>query len=130
MLVPTARMENGLHLYVQRGLLEDGLVSALRSRGITVDTFVLSDVDALEVNPQERHVFIAAVQYDSDLEGRMRRYGSVLVNLYGSIDAARPKTPTALATLIRVARQFDGLLRLEGVTVDEVSGLASLALAA
>lgn len=131
LLVPVARrMEDGLHLYVQRGLLEEGLVSTLRSRGIAVDEFMLSEVDALEVNPQESNVFIASVQHDSGLEGRMRRYGSVLVNLYGSTGAARPKTLTALATLIRVARRFDGLLRVEGITADEVRGLASLALAA
>ena len=94
--------------------------------GIQVQEFLLSDVP--EVNPGENNIFVAAVQPNSDLEQRMRQYSSVLVNLYGSNPSGRPQTPAALATMIRAARQFDGLLRLKEIVLDDLSGIASLAL--
>jgi hypothetical protein len=128
LLVSVAQMEPGLRLYLQSGLLDKELIAVLRFQGVEVKEFLLSDV--LGFNPQETDVFVAAIQPDSELERRMHNYGSTLINLYGSKPVNRPQTPTALATLIRAARQFDGLLRLEGMTVDEVLGLASLDLAA
>ena len=126
--VPVAPVERGIHLYVQAGLLDSELIATLRAQAIPVREFMLYDI--LEVNPKESNVFIAAVPYDSELEGNMRRYGSLLVNLYGSNPARRPQTLMALGTLIHAARQWDGLLRVEGMTVDEQNGLASLRVAA
>ncbi|PIQ82696.1 MAG: hypothetical protein COV76_02425 [Candidatus Omnitrophica bacterium CG11_big_fil_rev_8_21_14_0_20_64_10] len=124
----SAGLDHGTHLYLQQGLLGEALVATLRlTPGVEVTEFMLSDIP--EVDPSRNNVFVAAVQYDSPSEDRMRGYGSALVNLYGS-SARRPWSPAVLATLVQAARQSDGLLRVGAVTADERVGLVSLGQAA